>query len=134
MTRTDVDFRGQWRIVETEGWDRDALDLVGPASITFGADGGGELRMIAIGADVDFRIAMRDGRSCVEFSWSGFDDGDPTCGRGFAERKGEDLVGRLFIHRGDESSFVAQRWSPADDRRPARRSSQRARKGARGQA
>jgi hypothetical protein len=34
---------GRWRIVETENWDRDALDLVAPAFIEFDEDGLGSL-------------------------------------------------------------------------------------------
>jgi hypothetical protein len=29
---------GRWRIVEADLWDRDYLDLDGPAAITIGAD------------------------------------------------------------------------------------------------
>jgi hypothetical protein len=32
-------FLGTWRIVATEPWDQDGLDLVVPAHITFEADG-----------------------------------------------------------------------------------------------
>ncbi len=40
-------FRGRWRIVSTEQWDRDALDLVQPAFIRF--DGTeGEFGMVAV--------------------------------------------------------------------------------------
>jgi hypothetical protein len=125
MSVGDANICGRWRIVETEGWNQDALDLVGPAEISFGADGGGELKMIAIGADVDYLVSERNGRARVEFSWSGFDDGDPSCGRGFAERAGDRLVGMLFIHRGDASSFLAEPWRSEDDRRPTSRSSGR---------
>lgn len=126
MSGNDADFRGRWRIVETEAWDRDALDLVAPAEISFGADQVGELRMIAIGADVDYRVTELNGRARVEFSWSGFDDGDPSSGRGFAEREGDRLVGTLFIHCGDESSFLAEPRKSGDDRRPTSPSSRRA--------
>ena len=131
MKASDACFRGRWRIVDSEMWALDALDLVKPAEISFGADQGGELQMIALGADVDYRVVERDGRSRVEFLWSGFDDGDPCCGRGFAELDGDRIVGMLFIHRGDQSSFVAERWSPGHDRRPTSRSRRRAPKRAR---
>lgn len=102
-------FGGTWRIVETELWDREALDLVVPAHITFGADGLGQMELIAIAGAVDYRLGSRDGLPCVEFSWSGSDDADPACGRGWALLKGGRLEGRLFIHQGDESGFIAKR-------------------------
>jgi hypothetical protein len=97
---------GTWRIVETDLWDADALDLVGPAHITFEDDDGGSLAMVAIQADIDCRF---EGKR-VDFSWMGDDDGTPTGGRGWARisRTGT-LEGMLFIHRGDEASFRARR-------------------------
>jgi hypothetical protein len=52
----------------------------------------------------------RDGAPCAEFSWQGFDDGSPTSGRGRVALGTVDrLVGHIFIHKGDDSGFVAQR-------------------------
>ena len=76
-------FRGRWRIVETSTWDRDALDDVAPAHITFGARHAGELAMIAIEATLDYRVRQLGGESLVEFTWSGFDDGTEVSGRGW---------------------------------------------------
>jgi hypothetical protein len=46
----------------------------------------------------------------VEFSWSGVDDRDDACGRGWARVEADgSLVGRIFIHCGDDSSFTARR-------------------------
>ena len=42
-------IRGKWRIDESDLWDRDALDLVGPASFEFLPDGTGSFRFIARG-------------------------------------------------------------------------------------
>jgi hypothetical protein len=43
--KTPKKFAGKWRIVETEPWDEDALDLVVPAHITFDADGLGRFQI-----------------------------------------------------------------------------------------
>jgi len=102
-------FLGRWRIIESEMWDRDALDLVVPAHITFGKGGLGEIELIAIGASIDFRVEDRYGTPRVEFSWSGYDDSDQACGRGWACLAGEMLTGQLFIHQGDDSTFVARK-------------------------
>ena len=70
--KTPKKFAGKWRIVQTELWDRDALDLVVPAYITFGAEGLGYFQMIAVEGGIDCRF---DGDR-VEFSWIG-EDGEP---------------------------------------------------------
>ena len=108
---------GVWRIVDTELWDLDDLDLVEPAQLTLEPDGLGALRLLAIEADLDYRIVERDGRPAGEFSFDGADEGDRISGRGWAILHGEQLRGRLFLHRGDESGFTASRG----ERVPARR-------------
>ena len=104
--KTPKAFLGTWRIVETEAWDQDALDLAGPAHITFTADGLGHFQMIAVQGEIDPRF---DGTR-VEFSWAGDDDGTESSGRGWAEI-GEDgkLRGRIYFHQGDDSGFVAKK-------------------------
>jgi hypothetical protein len=65
---------------------------------------------IAIEADLDVRYGSRDGVACAEFSWDGFDDGSPASGRGWAASgTAGRLVGQIFIHKGDDSGFVAER-------------------------
>ena len=104
-------FYGRWRIIDSELWDREALDLIVPAHITFGDEGLGTMELIAIGASIDYRVSLRTAQAYVEFSWCGEDDGDFACGRGWAVRKGDTLEGKLFIHQGDESGFAAERDS-----------------------
>lgn len=99
---------GRWRIIEMELWDQDALDLLGPAFIEFGADNSGSFQFIAVEAWMDVRPVDRGGRSGVEFSWEGHDEGDQASGRGWASLAADGrLAGRIFIHLGDDSSFEA---------------------------
>ena len=100
---------GRWRIIETEVWDTDALDMVVPAHLTLDRRGVGEVRLVAIDASVDYRVTDDGGRVVVEFSWSGFDDMEPTSGRARATVSGDEMHGTLFIHHGDESTFSAKR-------------------------
>ena len=102
-------FRGSWRIVSTDVWEPKELDDFAPAHISFGKDNHGVLSLLAISADVDYRVGVRDGEPIVEFSWEGDDDGNPISGRGWARRDARGLVGRLFIHGGDKAEFTAQR-------------------------
>jgi hypothetical protein len=101
---------GAWRITSTELWDREALDLVEEAFIRFGPQRLGDLAMIAVRADVDYRLETKDEKQRVEFSFVGNDDGDPCSGRGWAVIGDDDVLrGRLYIHRGDDSAFEAVR-------------------------
>ena len=112
-------FQGEWRIHRMELWDAGYLDLEGPAFITFGTDRLGEFRFGAVHGWVDYRVVQREGKSLAEFSWDGVNAGDPVCGRGWAVQSGGSLVGRLFIHGGDDSGFEA---IPVPAGQPARRS------------
>ncbi len=87
-------------------WDRDAIDLLGPAFIDLDADGSGCFRFIAVEGDIDARLVGSDGR--VEFSWDGNDECDPAFGRGWVQLEADgSLRGRIFFHGGDDSAFLA---------------------------
>jgi hypothetical protein len=120
---TPKQFLGRWRIAETDMWDRDALDLVVPAHITFKQGALGHFQMIAVEGGLDCRF---DGDR-VEFSWLGDDEGQPTGGRGWAELKDDGkLRGRLYFHQGDDTEFVAEREEvPGTGRKTAARGRRR---------
>jgi hypothetical protein len=109
MAKRSNPFRGRWRIVSADVWDSRSLNEFEPAQITFGPGQIGELKLIAINASIDYRISTSDTSPIVEFSWAGDDDGTPISGRGWARRDPQGLVGRLFIHEGDETGFAASR-------------------------
>ena len=90
-------------------WDADYRDLVVPAHIDFKPRGHGEFQFGTVHGWIDYRVASRDGRAAVEFSWEGRSDTDPGCGRGSAVLSGAVLEGHLFIHGSDDSSFIARR-------------------------
>jgi len=106
-------FAGTWEITWTDVWLKDALDLIQPAFIRFEKtldSDQGEFAMIAMRGGLDCWYGLRDGRPVVEFSWQGDDEGEERCGRGWAVlENGTKLRGRLFIHCGDNSEFVAER-------------------------
>ena len=104
MART---LRGKWRIVEMDLWDADAIDLLGPAFIEF--DGRtGSFRFIAVECFMDVRSPAEGTKHDVEFSFEGFDDCDPTSGRGWASLVDDgSLAGRIYFHLGDHSCFRA---------------------------
>lgn len=72
---------GRWRIVEADIWDRDYLDLVGPAMMIIRANGHGEIAFGALQASLDLEYA----RSDLCFTSVGFDEMDEVRGSGSAE-------------------------------------------------
>jgi hypothetical protein len=102
-------FIGTWRVIDMELWEREDLDLLGPAQFTLDRSGLRTLRFLAIEAALDYRTTQRDGQPSVEFSFGGCDEGDRISGRGWAVLAERTLHGRLIFHNGDESGFSASR-------------------------
>ena len=103
-------FLGAWRITAMEQWDREYMDMVVPAFISFAARGSGEFQFGTAQGSLDCRFEERGDVPRVDFSWEGDSEGDPACGRGWAEvHAGGTLKGRLYFHGGDESGFTARR-------------------------
>lgn len=106
---------GRWRIVAMSGWDRGAIDLVEPGFIEFSGNGSGQFGFIAVRGWLDCRTAERDGRTGVEFTWDGADEGQEVSGRGWAVLvDNETIEGHLFFHMGDDSTFRAKPFTAAD--------------------
>ncbi len=119
-----MDLTGRWRILEMDLWDRDALDLVGPAFIKFSRDGTGSFGFIAVQGWMDCRQAEIDGLPGVEFTWDGADEGDQVSGRGWATLQDDgSLHGHIYFHLGDDSGFRAARVETGRPRRPEHKSS-----------
>ena len=103
-------FVGRWRIVEMDVWDKQFLDLVEEAHLTFRGTADGEIAFGALKGFLDVRYGSRDGSACAEFSWEGHDENDPACGRGWVViGTAGRLVGHFYIHNGDDLGFVCER-------------------------
>jgi len=101
---------GRWNILEMSAWDERFIHLAGQAFIEFRDRNRGQFGFGAVSGDLDYRLGERDGLPLVEWCWLGFDEGDPTCGRGWAVLRPEgNLEGEIFFHEGDESRFSARR-------------------------
>ena len=103
---------GKIWIIDSKTGERQAepfLDLVEQAHLTFEGAAGGEIAFGALKGFLDVRYGARDGAACAEFSWQGYDDNDPACGRGWViiGTAGR-LVGHFFIHNADHSGFVCE--------------------------
>ena len=97
---------GRWRVVEADLWDRDYLDLVEPAYVTFGQDGRGEFAFGAINATMELEYARR----FIFFSWAGFDEGDEMTGSGSADLAEDGILEiELSFDDGDDAVLKARR-------------------------
>ena len=106
--RANRQLVGRWRIVEADLWDRDFLDLVGPAMLTIRANGTGEIAFGAVQASLDVDYAP----SMVFFTWFGFDEMDEVMGTGSAELLDDgSLEVEFAYHLGDEAVLQAVRES-----------------------
>jgi hypothetical protein len=103
--RADCRLIGRWRIVEADLWDREYLDLCGPAALTITAQGG-EIAFGALEAGLDVEYA----RDSIGFRWAGCDEGDQIEGEGTAELLDDGSIEIEFAyHNGDEAILKAKR-------------------------
>jgi len=115
-TPTKSQYTGTWHITEMDCWDADYINLVVPGYISIDRDGHGFMQFGAVEADLDCRIEDLSTQQRLEFSFQGFDEGDPISGRGWVTVSGSEMTGRIFIHHGDESGFKAVKTDLANFR------------------
>ena len=65
-------------------WDVDYINLVVPGYIRIDRDGHGFMQFGAVEADLDCRVEDAADIERLEFTFQGFDEGDPISGRGWA--------------------------------------------------
>ena len=100
-------FVGKWRIVEMEVWDQDYVDMEVPGFFRIGSDGTGQFQFGLVCGDIDGRVEQYGHASRFDFSWSGQEDNDPACGRGWAVIEKGEFIGRIYLHLADDSAFRA---------------------------
>ena len=102
----DCRLIGRWRIVESDLWDRDHLDLVEPAFIAIDGGGRGESAFGALQAGLDLEYSQ----TMVFFTWFGFDEMDEVSGSGSAELLEDGTLEIEFAyHLGDDAVLKAER-------------------------
>ncbi len=102
----DCQVIGRWRILESDVWDREYLDLVEPAFITIGRGGRGELAFGAVNASPDLEYS----HTIVFFTFEGFDEGDKVSGSGSAELLEDGTLEiEIAFHLGDDAVLRAKR-------------------------
>ena len=106
MTKAKSALVGRWRIVEADLWDRDFLDLCGPATLVVGSEGHGEISFGAVQVGLDIAYYHDE----IDFTWCGFDEMDEVQGSGSAELQDDgSLIIDFVYHLGDEAVLKALR-------------------------
>jgi hypothetical protein len=97
---------GRWRIIQADLWDRNYLDLLGPACLTVQADGSGEITFGAMQASLSIGYGLDN----IDFTWTGTDEGDEVQGSGYAELLDNgSLQIEIAYQDGDEATLKAIR-------------------------
>ena len=106
MGGAECEVIGRWRIVSSDVWDRDYLDLVQPAFIHIGQDGRGELAFGAANALLDLAYS----HTVVFVTFEGFDEGDEVNGSGSDELLEDgSLEVEISFRLGDDAVLRAER-------------------------
>ena len=106
MKASDNPVVGRWRIVEADLWDRDHLDLCGPATLDVKASGHGEIAFGAMQASLEIDYGPDE----IGFTWAGFDEMDEVSGAGSADLLDDGSLQIQFdYHLGDDAALKAVR-------------------------
>lgn len=88
MAARDCALLGRWRIVQSDLWGADDLDLIGSATIAFDDYGHGEITVGALTASLRTEYA----RTTIFFRWHGSDDMTEVTGEGSAELQDDGAI------------------------------------------
>lgn len=106
MKASDTRVVGRWRIVEADLWDRDYLDLCGPATLIVKAGRQGEIAFGAMQASLDIDYGPDE----IGFTWAGFDEMTEVSAAGSAQLQSDgSLLIEFQYHLGDEAVLKAVR-------------------------
>lgn len=93
---------GLYEIIDMDLWDKDAIDLVETGYISINGKSG-KLHFICVDGQMDIQKI----KDKYLFTWEGNDECNPASGYGDFTFSNDTLTGRIYIHNGDDSSFVA---------------------------
>ena len=105
-----MNFAGTWIITTMEMWDADYFNMEVQAHLRIGVNGIGSFQFGLVSGALDGEVVKLGQTERFEFTWEGQDEMDAVSGSGWLQMPTPDRVeGRLKIHLGDGSTFVAVR-------------------------
>ncbi|MBN2015630.1 hypothetical protein JW766_02250 [Candidatus Dojkabacteria bacterium] len=103
-------YAGIWHIYEMETWDEDYFNMEVQAYIEIKPNGSGDFQFGLVSGQIDGEVAKDGNTERFEFSWDGSDECDPASGSGWFKLKDDKHIeGKIKIHHGDSSTFLAKR-------------------------
>jgi hypothetical protein len=109
-SKKDSAIPGLWHITSMDLWDEEYINEAVQAYLRFDSSQSGEFQFGYVFGQIDYRLTERGGRPAAEWSWEGNDEMDERSGRRWAVLNQDGaLTGRIFLHDGDDSAFVAKR-------------------------
>lgn len=100
-------MKGKWRIISMAMWNKDFLDMIEPAYISFNDQDAGTLIFGCISAQLTCSLTTTD----ADFTFEGQDEMETTSGEGWAELQPDGTIeGEITFQNGDESTFTATKW------------------------
>ena len=108
MARPTKKF-GRWRITSMEMGDKDFVDEEVPGFIEFKKHGPGEFHFGYVRCDIDWQEAELGDEPAAEFRFQGFDELEPTSGRGWTMLEDGTISGVIIFFQREESAFTAKK-------------------------
>jgi hypothetical protein len=103
MKETNMNINGNYEITEMELWNKEDIDLTETGYINI--DGkSGNFHFICVDGNMNIK-KINDNK--YKFTWEGNDECDEASGMGEFIYDNEELIGRIYFHQGDDSSFKA---------------------------
>ena len=106
---------GKWRLIQTELWPQDFIDLREPGYIELKPDGRGTMVFGTVKLELDWK-AGKEHR--LDFAFNGFNGTDEVSGEGWVKVRSGEIFGNVKSVRGGTTGFVGERWIKA---RPGRK-------------
>ena len=105
-----MSFIGFWHITKMELWGEDYINMEVPAYIQVEENRLGYFQFGLVSGQLDGEIELVGGKERFWFTWDGSDEGEPMSGSGWLKLSGQNsLKGRIKLHLGDSSDFMAER-------------------------
>ncbi len=105
-----MEYSGIWHIYEMEAWEEDYFNIEVQAHIKVNSNGLGKFQFGLVSGHIDGEIVKDDRDKRFEFTWEGNDECDAAFGSGWLRLKdGNNIKGRIKLHLGDGSNFLAKR-------------------------
>ncbi|MGL4462621.1 MAG: hypothetical protein ACRC1K_10730 [Planctomycetia bacterium] len=106
-------FIGRWRITEMDQWDQDYVNEEEDGYVEFTKNLGGGFHFGYVYGDMSCTLESDGGPPKIEWTFDGNDEMDHVMGRGWARIENGVLVGKIYFHHGDQSTFTATKIDAA---------------------